>query len=315
VSEKLEIEIVETGGGRVPTPNSNPGPTPNSNPGPTPNSNPGPDLFNWGDLDTSARTKPKLGKDASDLEKVAAGEMNPFLFAVNVVEKEMKVLAFAASVAGTALTTVASLNPDAAVNGLSALTKQLPLVGGFFGTLVDSAHGLANALDGTAHRLAPFNGLLAESVAMSHVNQMVGDMDRADRLGPQLAEFMENKSRASQSLQDAMATMLLQFMPQINQTMLAIAGWGIFIDLFTREVGEKGLSKALGNLDKIAKNTQKRVDEQDYAKQPKLLEQIREAMTHSRPDMVRPIPGRPIPVNNDPVGRGFGPEARPFGGF
>ena len=307
MSEKLEIQIVDGGG---------PGPAPSGGTGPAASSGPGPAGGNAQKLAQQAmQAAGKSGGTAAEAEAGAMSKvpaLGPLAFAVQLVEAEMKALTGAAHEAGRALTVLGSLSPDAAVDEMSHLAKQIPLVGQFYGAVIDGLHSFANALDGTARKLAPFNAELSAAVAQSNIRQLQGDIRRAEMLGPDLAKFMDAKSKASQNLQDQMARLLVMTLPRMTNIMDTLDERITFMSLLVEAIGSKGLWDAATSIEEIAAEA-KRKKEADAKDRNGLIEQVYDAMTHTRPDRGRPIPGRPLPANNDPVGRNFGPEARPFG--
>jgi hypothetical protein len=122
--------------------------------------------------------------------------------------------------AGTAARATAAL--DAGSLAETAF-KTIPIFGDTLGEATRQARGFVDALEQTARRLAPFSGELAAAEALAETNRTLGDMRRAQRLGQELSQFTEARSRLSEAGEDATATLLRPIIPIATRVLTALA--------------------------------------------------------------------------------------------
>lgn len=165
-----------------------------------------------------------------------------------------------ANVASTALMGIA---PIAGAVGL-ALTG-----------MASAAKGVYDGLQRTADRLAPFSAQLTVAQVQADIRQLMTDMRKAQQLGPELAKFVEQSSKAREKYDDAVTRLQLKLLPIATELIEILTGiLNFFAGLGAKEMPEKigkvatgifggglSLTKYLAdmgnNLKKVADNTKK----------------------------------------------------------
>jgi hypothetical protein len=120
----------------------------------------------------------------------------------------------------------AAFGPAGMIVGIAAVAV--------IGTATRAVSGLANAaksadraLQETAHRLAPYSGALSASLANAQVRQVLLDIERAQRLGPRLAEYNTGRSdldRAATRIADVLRSTMLDQGTPVVEALARIAG-------------------------------------------------------------------------------------------
>jgi hypothetical protein len=119
----------------------------------------------------------------------------------------------ATSAAGNFAVAALSFNGSQIARSIFDLAGNIPVVGGIISGFGNAVLGAGDAMRGLAERLSAYNPGLAVTLAMQEVRQVFRDMERANRLGPDLARAVETRRQFEEKLED----LILQYAPQIIQ--------------------------------------------------------------------------------------------------
>ncbi len=126
----------------------------------------------------------------------ALGPAGAALAAVDQIGKQLK------QISDSVLKPMVSLDPNALAHGFAQMASKVPIVGSLLGPLASGILGLSDAVFATAKRLSEFSGPLAMQQAMIEVRNIQRDIERAQRMGPQLGGAVEARYQFEQRLQD-----------------------------------------------------------------------------------------------------------------
>lgn len=154
-----------------------------------------------------------LGASAANLGMAAGGLGDPISAVIQVSEAMRKKLLGAIDDVGNGLNRLAHLDTGMFADGLQSAMSHL----GPFGEIASHAVGAFRAfiagLDNLAERLAPFSPALAMAEGQASGAQTVGDMRRAQRIGDELASFVQVRSQLEQAGEDLMVEVLKPLIP------------------------------------------------------------------------------------------------------
>ncbi len=68
-------------------------------------------------------------------------------------------------------------------------------------------------------RYGEFSPEIAQAQAMAEINQTLGDMERAQRVGNDLARYVEQRSRLQQNIEDLKVDLLKAILPAVEDTL------------------------------------------------------------------------------------------------
>lgn len=112
--------------------------------------------------------------------------------------------------------------------GEISLLQNIPLVGGLFADLARQTLSVRDALGQTAENLSGFSGVLAGATALAGVERTIGDIRRAQRVGPDLARF----ARARVAQEEVERDFLAENIPdEVNRQNAAFANRQARIEL------------------------------------------------------------------------------------
>lgn len=101
---------------------------------------------------------------------------------------------------------------------LFLVSPALSLLASAAGTAVAAFGELTSALDASAERYADFGSPeLVTAEAMADVTQTLGDLRRAQQVGPALAGYVEERTKFQQDLEDIKATVIQELAPQATK--------------------------------------------------------------------------------------------------
>jgi hypothetical protein len=141
------------------------------------------------------------------------------------IDEMVKAVVDTVKEAGQVMSHVAALSPGAVVEDVNRGVEaggqfakdNIPILGqaiDFTAQLTAqfnrSLMGLTESIDQTARKLGPYSGPLATQLGLAEARATLGDIGRAQKLGPELSGFVEAKSRLEQSAMDALAEVLLK---------------------------------------------------------------------------------------------------------
>lgn len=110
------------------------------------------------------------------------------------------------AITGAAIGTAAAPGPGtvagAAIGALAGISAG-QLLGEAFSELVETVQAVDKALMQMSKDAAQYNAQVAQAQATAELRDMVSQMQRAERLGPQLAEFTDVRSQLAVDFQDA----------------------------------------------------------------------------------------------------------------
>lgn len=121
------------------------------------------------------------------------------------------------------------------------LSTALPMVGGFvmaLGKGTEAFGKLVGAINEVAERYGEFSPEIASAQAMAEIAQTMGDMRRAQEVGPELAKFIVAQSEMQQKFEDLKIKLLMQIVPAVTR-ILEIMDMGIEV---------QGIETAIQNL-------------------------------------------------------------------
>lgn len=98
----------------------------------------------------------------------------------------------------------------------------LGILGPVVGRSIEIFGRIMDNLEGTARRYEQYNPQLATSVAFADVRQTLGDLRRAQTLGPDLARYIDSQSRFQQSFEDLKADFVRQLLPVVSETLTGV---------------------------------------------------------------------------------------------
>jgi hypothetical protein len=199
----------------------------------------------------AARTKEEKGKRGQERS--------------DFVRKVDQKAATAVSVAGQVTSPIAALDAGGLAVGFQAVATQLPVFGQTLGVAIGAVRAFSDGLSRTIDKMAQYSPDVAMAKAQSQVNEIMGDIRRSQKLGPELAQFAEARGRLGEKARDAMADILKRLLPLATKAMewlIKGVDWvmvdlpNFFIDAINGII--KAINKLGGSIDlleRIAKNT------------------------------------------------------------
>lgn len=114
-------------------------------------------------------------------------------------------------------------SPSAAIEGLShsitSFGEKIPGIGQALVAVGETGKmlaGLMQAFSKQAEKYAEYNPQIAQQLAMAEIRQVMGDMRRAQRAGPELARFIEEQSRMQQQFEEIKMKIWMKILPVIT---------------------------------------------------------------------------------------------------
>jgi hypothetical protein len=104
-----------------------------------------------------------------------------------------------------------------AASALSAIPGPAGMVAAGLSVAASAVGGFIDAVSGYADKLSPYSPQIAMAQAQAEVTQVLRDMERAQKLGPDLAKFIEAKSRLDQSWEDAKVAFMQKVVPSLTK--------------------------------------------------------------------------------------------------
>lgn len=125
------------------------------------------------------------------------------------------------AIQGAGNTAAAFANPDPSAAGSiravgeasRATSEKLGLLGVAANQAILSFADLMTAIDGTVNRYAEFSPNVAQAQAMAEIRQTMGDMRRAQTIGPELANYVRMQGELQQKFEDIKIKVLLKILP------------------------------------------------------------------------------------------------------
>ncbi len=108
---------------------------------------------------------------------------------------------------------------DAASSAGEKLTYFIPAVGlsvMAMGEMTKSFAGLMRALDQTAQRYGEYSPDIAQAQGLADIRQTIGDMERSQQIGPELAKYVDAQSQLQQTVEDVKVGLLEEFLPLVT---------------------------------------------------------------------------------------------------
>lgn len=93
------------------------------------------------------------------------------------------------------------------------ISPALSIVPGALGEAVQGLSRFTRALDGVSDRYRKFSGPLAVAEAQGKAIQTLGDVRRAQEIGPQLAVYVQQRTQMQQKFEDAKIRMISRMLP------------------------------------------------------------------------------------------------------
>jgi hypothetical protein len=159
-----------------------------------------------------------VGDLAMQLGSGAALEAVPLVGAiVEVAEMAKKAISDTVTEVGRQGAQVGSLDTRFFTDNLQKAAQGAGIFGTVLGPAVKGLIDFDHAIDGTAQRLARYEGSLALAQGQAEARQIISDIRRAQQLGPELANFTTAQSQLSQTAQDVLADMLEPLIPPMTK--------------------------------------------------------------------------------------------------
>ena len=133
---------------------------------------------------------------------------------------------------------IMAIDADGFVREVNNLVKQVPILGGVLGAAGDAFMGILDSAEGTANRLAQYNPQLAMAQAQVEVRRILNDIQRAQRLGPQLADFLQRRQEQRERLEEIMVRLADKLLPVVTDIMEAITTLVTQIEPLFNQVAE-----------------------------------------------------------------------------
>lgn len=165
----------------------------------------------------------------SGLGAMAAAALPPFLIvsaAMAVRQAVFDGVKGAIGTAGRAVSAIASANPDPAVpiakfgDTISKVGEKIPILGDAAVVAGESLKALSEVmqeLNRTADRYGEFNPQIAQAQAIAEVRQVMGDLRRAQQIGPEMAKFVMAQSDLQQKFEDIKIRLLNKIIPIVTR--------------------------------------------------------------------------------------------------
>lgn len=122
-------------------------------------------------------------------------------------------------------------SPAETINQLSGAVsnfgEKIPVLGvaiSAVGEVGKTIAGLMQEFTRTAERYAEYNPIIAQQLAMSELRQVMGDMNRAMRSGPELARFVREQSEMQQKFEELKVQIWMKILPILNSILSAVNG-------------------------------------------------------------------------------------------
>ena len=116
---------------------------------------------------------------------------------------------------------VATIDGDGLAREFAVLGSKLPIVGVQMEALGGAVSSVIHGLDATAQRLASWNPQLLETQINNQLRDMFRDMERAERLGPDLARYAESRQNLKEQLEDIEERILSRLVPIVTRLLEA----------------------------------------------------------------------------------------------
>lgn len=139
---------------------------------------------------------PGLGAIASG---AAAGPVGAIVAAAQVMKQKIQEMTKLVTDGAKA---ILSMDPEAVAQGFANLAKQIPVIGGVLGGFLDTMMGFGQAIERTAQRLAGFSPEIATTLASIQVQRIQRDINRAQTMGPDIAQGVRTKFELEQKIND-----------------------------------------------------------------------------------------------------------------
>lgn len=124
----------------------------------------------------------------------AMGPVGAALAAIDQFGKQLK------EIADNILKPMVSLDSEQVARGFNSLVSKIPVVGNLLGGLGGAILDLGDAIEATARRLSEYSPELAFEMATIEIRKIQGDIERARRFGPQMAQAVEQRFEFEQRL-------------------------------------------------------------------------------------------------------------------
>lgn len=98
-----------------------------------------------------------------------------------------------------------------------SVSNKFGILGAAVNQSITSFGAFMRTLDGVADRYANLSPDIAVAQAMSDVRQILGDFQRAQRIGPQLARYIQQQSEVQQRFEDIKIKLLMAIMPAVTK--------------------------------------------------------------------------------------------------
>lgn len=128
--------------------------------------------------------------------------------AVGAVEDMKKEFREAAELAKNMAVAIGSADTERFERGLIDMGEKIPYVGKALGWLAGSVLDVSSAIDQTSRRLSIYDAGLARQQAELEVRSIYRDLDRAQRIGPQLERATQARADFDAKIQDAIDRLL-----------------------------------------------------------------------------------------------------------
>lgn len=112
---------------------------------------------------------------------------------------------------------VAAIDADGLMQNTNEVIKKFGFVGEVAGAFGDALFGIIGAMDQTASRLAQYSPELAVTEAMIEVRQIMNDMRRANQMGSELADYLEQRQNLRERLEAVMERLAKKLIPLVTQ--------------------------------------------------------------------------------------------------
>jgi hypothetical protein len=181
--------------------------------------------------------------------------------------------------AGGAVAAGAAGGPAGLIAGI-AVVATVGAAARAFSALTDSVHKVDRTFTELSSRLAPFNGRLAFAQAQARTQQTLLDIERAGRLGGDLAKFTDERARLSREVQRLATELESAVLPAINgaATLLADVVQGVreSVSAMSEMVGGflQGMSVSEATTAAATKGMNKKLDAQEADRKAKEMMDI-----------------------------------------
>lgn len=211
-------------------------------------------------LDRSAMARVRERMRAEQEEKAKKDEEDKIRRQIDPQYRRQKIGESAGSAVRNTLGTASQLagaSGGEAASMLGGMLGKVPIFGQALSAATIAIKGFSDAASGTADRLAKYSPDITAAKAQADMRGILKDMERAQKLGPDLARFVDAKARAGEAWEDVKLAFITRVLPTLTRIMEGVAPLaeilGKVVEALETSDKKSGSfwEKLVGSLDKI----------------------------------------------------------------